>query len=352
MAGRPEEFEGADADAEPVARRTPTELVRQSLITGTAIILPLAVTLLILGFVLNFISSRLGFVTKAIRGLPFVADTTQTALIQAVTMLILVAVIFVLGFLAEFSARGDGLSETFDDLMASVPGIGGVYSSFNEMSEIILDSDTDSFQEVKLVEYPTEDSYVVAFKTTETPGVIETDTGHEDMVTLFMPMAPNPVMGGFVIHVSKDRVTDVDMSVEQGIRSIVTSGVAIGEDDPEFRGLTPGEMKQIGEVEQVGQQLSRGERTAAPHDPDDRLDEYDRNVSPEHADTAQKIADRQRDDPAPDVSETVPAEVGRDADDRGATETTPAEASGREERVRESTAGTPAEEAGRDDDDE
>jgi len=49
------------------------------------------------------------------------------------------------------------------------------------------------------------------------------------MVTLFMPMAPNPVMGGHAVHVPTSRVHDVDMTVEEGVHSIVTSGVATGE---------------------------------------------------------------------------------------------------------------------------
>jgi uncharacterized membrane protein len=49
------------------------------------------------------------------------------------------------------------------------------------------------------------------------------------MTTLYLPMAPNPVMGGHVIHVPIERVCDVDMSVEEGVQSIVTSGVAVDE---------------------------------------------------------------------------------------------------------------------------
>jgi hypothetical protein len=103
------------------------------------------------------------------------------------------------------------------------------------MSGLLLDSDTDSFQEVKLVEFPVEGSYAFAFLTADTPPVVEEATGHEGMVTLFVPMAPNPVMGGYVLHVSPDRVVDVDLTVEEGIQAIVTSGVATGKrSDEEF----------------------------------------------------------------------------------------------------------------------
>lgn len=49
------------------------------------------------------------------------------------------------------------------------------------------------------------------------------------MVTLFIPLAPNPVMGGFLTHVPTDRVRDIDMTVEAGVRSIITSGIASDE---------------------------------------------------------------------------------------------------------------------------
>jgi uncharacterized membrane protein len=346
---------GSDVDGDgPERPSSPKDIVRRSLITGTAIILPLGVTLILLGFVLQSISQQLDPVTSAIQNSRFVAQSTQAVLIEVVTVLTLLLVILAIGFVAEFSTRGTKLGEQFDELMASIPGIGSVYTSFDEMSEIMLDSDTDSFQDVKLVEYPGEGSYTVAFKTAETPPVIERGTGQEDMVTLFMPMAPNPVMGGFVIHVSRDRVVDVDLTVEEGIRSIVTSGVAIGDDDdPDLRGLTAEQMQTLGRIERVEQQTAPEKTPDSAHpagDVGDRTEEYDEAVSPEHSDTPAKIADRTR-DTARETTETVPAEqAGRDSDRRDTTERTPAEASGRDEATREPTQETPAEASGRDPD--
>jgi uncharacterized membrane protein len=49
------------------------------------------------------------------------------------------------------------------------------------------------------------------------------------MRTLFMPMAPNPVMGGHVVFVPDRRIVDVELTVDEGIRALVTSGVALEE---------------------------------------------------------------------------------------------------------------------------
>jgi len=144
---------------------------------------------------------------------------------------VLLSLIFFIVFIGLISIEWksfDRVEAAFDDLMTSIPGVGPIYSSFNEMSELLLDSQSQSFKDVKFVEYPTDESYALAFVTADTPEYIEDAAGHEDMVTLFMPMAPNPVMGGFVISVNRDRVVDVDMSVQQGVQAIVTSGVGLG----------------------------------------------------------------------------------------------------------------------------
>ncbi|MXR52442.1 DUF502 domain-containing protein [Halovenus sp. WSH3] len=203
------------------------DLVRASLIRGTVLIVPLVLTLIILGFVANFIFSRINplvSIVESLLGLPNI----PTWLVEITVLICLVGLILLIGLVSLEWKSFDRVENAFDDLMTSIPGVGPIYSSFNEMSELLLDSQSQSFKDVKLVEYPTDDSYALAFVTADTPDYIEEGAGHEEMVTLFMPMAPNPVMGGFVISVDRERVVDVDISVQQGIQAIVTSGVSLG----------------------------------------------------------------------------------------------------------------------------
>jgi uncharacterized membrane protein len=231
-------------------RSNPKDVLRKSFIKGLAILLPLLVTLFVLSFVLGFVFQQLNPVaTAVVQVTPFQSEIVVAASTVVLFLLLVVGV----GSVAEYGTENDRLSDQFNEFMASIPGLGSVYTSFNEMSELLLDSDTDSFQDVKLVEYPGKDSYVVAFKTAETPEVVAEDTGNEEMITLFMPMAPNPVMGGFVIHVSTDRVVDVDLTVEQGIRSIVTSGVAFGEGDGGPSGLSEQQLRQLNAADTDGE---------------------------------------------------------------------------------------------------
>lgn len=204
-------------------------VVRTSAVTGAAIVVPLLVTVAVVWFVASLVSDA---ISPFVLALSWVPGTSQDALIlQLLTVAVLVLAIVVIGYVSAYRFAGSRVNDRFDSFMESIPGLGPVYKSFNQMSELLIDADTESFQEVKLVEYPTEDSYVVAFKTSEPPRVLHDATDSEEMVTLFMPMAPNPVMGGFVLYVSADRVFDVDLTVEEGIRSVVTSGVALGQLD-------------------------------------------------------------------------------------------------------------------------
>jgi len=327
-------------DAEIVGRRqSPRELLRKSLVTGAAIILPLAVTLLVLSFVVNFLSNALSPISQtAVSQLPF----NNENIVRAITVVVLLVVMLVVGFLAEFTEGGSSIGNRFDHFMESIPGIGSVYTSFNEMSELLLDSDTESFQDVKLVQYPVEGSYTVAFKTADTPATLESDTGHDEMITLFMPMAPNPVMGGFVIHVSTDRVVDTDMTVEEGIRSIVTSGVAIGETSPTMRGLSEEQLEELGRLRRV-EDGSQPESTGSVDTSPSKQAQYERDVAPEFSDTPDKIERRTE---GATGDESTPDDLERGEGSIGDTTGTPAETSRADERTRGTTPQPPAERAG------
>ena len=219
------------------------EWLRQAFISGAAITIPTIVTLIVLLFVVNFILGLVGPVVLAVTDYFNIGAQLSDLELKVSGVVTLVALVFVVGAVSEVRSGG-GIEETFDSAVARIPGVGSVYTSFNEMSELLLSSDSQSFREVKLVEFPTQGSYTVAFVTADAPRPIEEGTDHDEMTTLFMPMAPNPVMGGFVLHVSNERVYDVDITVEEGIQSIVTSGVTVGAD----KEIAAGDIGEIGGI--------------------------------------------------------------------------------------------------------
>ncbi|MEF8786494.1 MAG: DUF502 domain-containing protein [Haloarculaceae archaeon] len=212
--------------------------LRRVLVTGAAIVVPVVLTIYVTMIIVDFLSQFLA------PGVILVQDslgfeTVPVAAIQLVTALVFLGLIFVIGAAAE-SRHADGTVERrFESTVSRIPGIGAIYSNLNEISELLLEQDTDSFQEVKLVEFPQEESYMLGFVTAEQPSVMQEATGHDEMTTLFAPMGPNPFMGGFVLHLPEKRVHEIDMSVEAGIQTIVSSGVVIN--DPDELDDSPGD---------------------------------------------------------------------------------------------------------------
>ncbi len=218
-----------------------TKQVKSYLTTGVLFVVPVLVTVGILLFTLQFLLSFIAPVTDVFVSILGVGQTAAVLLIFGGAA----GSVLLLGAAIETLPHGGRAANLFHTAAEKVPGVGQVYGSFREMSRTIADGE-ESFRDVKLVEYPSDGSYTMAFVTADTPPELEQSTGHteEGMMSLFLPMGPNPVMGGFVIYVSRDRVYDVDLSVEEGLQAIITSGVAIGDEPPAESHQMPRTIKQ------------------------------------------------------------------------------------------------------------
>lgn len=221
--------------------------LRTALLTGVAVVVPILITIYVLTIAVGILTQILEPFVSALQGLG-VPGTSSQLFTQAVAVTLLTFVTLGIGVVATFR-RGQQAITYFDVFVERLPGIGGVYKSFRKMSDVLLESDTDNFQSVVLVEFPIADIYTIGFRTTETPPDIEAAAGRDDMVTLFLPLAPNPVMGGHLAHVPNEYVSEVDMSVEEGMRTVVTTGVAVG---GEQGGLSQQEMAQLGSLQREG----------------------------------------------------------------------------------------------------
>ena len=209
---------------DPAVGRTGVETVRQVLMSGTSVTAPFVVTVLVLGVVLDFVTDVLAPFAQALAFLG-VTGGGEGLLAQGLALAVLFGVVFLAGVLVE-SGPTTGVERRFGRAVEAVPGVGSVYSSFDRMSDVMLESDTQSFQEVKLVEFPHADIYSLAFQTS-TIAAGDGDGGTEEMLVMFVPLAPNPVMGGFMVCVPDHRVREVDMTVQEAFQAIITSGVAM-----------------------------------------------------------------------------------------------------------------------------
>jgi len=228
--------------------------LRRALLTGVAVIVPSVITLAVLGVVFNAIYDYLDAFSSAIVPVlpPGTLPVGREIAIEVATPVVFVGSILLIGIVVESTRYGQRAVDYADYAIEQIPGVGSVYEGFRQMSDAMLESDGGNFREVVLVEFPTEGSYTLAFVTSDTPETIAAPAESGKMRTLFMPMAPNPVMGGHVLFVPERRIVEVDLTVEEGIRALVTSGVALERAAAEADGVSPEQVRDRGHGKRIG----------------------------------------------------------------------------------------------------
>jgi uncharacterized membrane protein len=248
---------------------------QQTLLTGVAITIPLLVTLYVLTVALDFVSGALDPFIAVLRWFGIIEEFERVQFISFLidagiypyvinffTELVAILVLLLLIAAAGTAGRnryGERVIDYVDFAITSIPGIGTVYRSFRRMGDVMIDEGGENFQDIKLVECFEEVIYVLGFKTSDSPATTEESTGHEDMVSMFLPLAPNPVTGGLLTYVPESQVYDIDMTVEEGVRSILTSGIATGEGVEESAQLTMDDIKRVTDLEWRGSDRSDDE---------------------------------------------------------------------------------------------
>ena len=67
---------------------------------------------------------------------------------------------------------------------------------------------------------------------------------------MFLPLAPNPVTGGFLTYIPKKDLYDIEMTVDEAIRSILTSGVATGSETSDGQSLSLDDVMEVTGIDQ------------------------------------------------------------------------------------------------------
>lgn len=202
--------------------------VRESLLVGLAIVLPVLLTVYLLQIAVATLGRLLVPLVGALRLLG-VGGGVRALVLELASGVGLLFVVLLVGFLTHFSTGKRAVTHV-DDAVRRLPGVGAVYGSLRRLSDAIVTGEADQFREVKLVEFPDSGSRMLGFVTNETPTALVGDEVAEDVVTLFVPLAPNPVMAGFLTTVDAEHVSDVDMSVEEGLSAVVSFGTTVSDD--------------------------------------------------------------------------------------------------------------------------
>jgi uncharacterized membrane protein len=196
---------------------------RRAFLTGLLVLAPLGVTAWVSVWLFRSIDD---LVRPVILSLPGVTEHLPPGGINGIGVVAAIVVVTVVGFFAN-NLLGRTLFGLIDSLLARIPWVKGVYGAAKEISGVVFSHKGRAFRYVVLIEYPRREMYSIGFVTNEPVHV-----GYEEFVHVFLPTSPNPTSGYFLLVPRKD-TRRLDMSVEEGLKLIVSGGAVISDDNGE-----------------------------------------------------------------------------------------------------------------------
>lgn len=185
--------------------------LRRYLITGLVVVAPVGVTVWILTWLFQRLDSILG------RHLP----TLGGYRLPGLGLLILVVLLIAVGWTLQW-AMGRKLVGWGNSLLSRFPLTRRIYNASSQIVQTVLSRQEKFFRSCALAEYPNAGSYTLVFITARTPDEVEERIG-EPSVTVFLPTVPNPT-SGYLMMMPADRVQVLEMSVEDGIKMVLSAG--------------------------------------------------------------------------------------------------------------------------------
>ena len=191
--------------------------MRKYLITGLLIWIPLVITLWVLKLVVDVLDQSLLLLPAALH-----TENWLGMHIPGLGAVLTVLIVFLTGVFAT-NFFGAQLVELWHEILHRIPVVNSIYSSVKQISDTLFSSSGQAFRKALLVQWPQEGMWTIAFLT-GTPGGGVAQHLPPDSVAVYVPTTPNPTGGYFVIMARKN-VIELDMSVDQALKYVISMGV-------------------------------------------------------------------------------------------------------------------------------
>ncbi len=196
--------------------------VRRYFVAGLVAFAPIGITFWAIAWIVERLDNLL---------LPQVVEWLFPGMEQPIELPPLVGALFtfVVILLAGVIVRhffGAELVRVWERLLLRVPVARSIYAGVKQLFEAILAGSgrTSSFNTVVLVQYPRRGIWALAFTTGSTGGALQDAFPDQAMVNCFVPTTPNPT-SGFYLIVPEEDIREVDMSVEDAFKVIMSAGL-------------------------------------------------------------------------------------------------------------------------------
>lgn len=191
--------------------------LRKYFIAGLLVWLPLAVTIVFFSFVIDLLDRTILLLPPEYR-----PEAVLGFAVPGFGVVLAIAILILTGMLAA-NLLGRRLVALWEAILSRIPLVRTIYNSAKQITTTVLTSEGKSFRKVVLVEYPRKDTWSMGFLTNEQ---ITIDSSRIDLqlTAVFVPTTPNPT-SGFIIMLPKDDIIELDISIEEGFKYIISMGV-------------------------------------------------------------------------------------------------------------------------------
>jgi uncharacterized membrane protein len=145
--------------------------------------------------------------------------------IPGLGVILTLAIVFSTGVLAA-NFIGQKLVRFWEGVLLRIPVVNAIYKAVKQVSDTLFSGSGHAFRKVLLVRYPHPQAWSLALQT-NVPNEI---TGHfaEEHVAVFIPTTPSPV-NGFYFYVKRSEVIELDMTIDEALKYIISMGVVTSE---------------------------------------------------------------------------------------------------------------------------
>ena len=211
---------------QPLSTRLQQDL-KNDLIAGLLVVIPLATTIWLATTVSRFMLAFLTSIPKQFNPFNTLNPLLQELINLGLGLLVPLLGILLIGLMAR-NIVGRWLLEFGEGTLLRIPLAGSVYKTLKQLLETFLQGNSNRFRRVVLLEYPREGLYALGFVTGTIGGAVQAGFG-ETMLSVFIPTAPNPTTGWYAV-VPETSVRDIELSVEDAFRTIISAGIVSPEE--------------------------------------------------------------------------------------------------------------------------
>lgn len=193
---------------------------KRYLITGLLIWVPLVVTVWVLNLLVSAMDQSLLLLPEALR-----TENWLGVHIPGLGVILTLAVVFITGVLAA-NFIGQKLVRFWEGVLLRIPVVNSIYKAVKQVSDTLFSGSGHAFRKVLLVRYPHPEAWSLALQT-NIPSEVASRFS-EDHVAVFIPTTPSPV-NGFYFYVKKSEVIELDMTIDEALKYIISMGVVTSE---------------------------------------------------------------------------------------------------------------------------